>query len=63
MISGTLNSGGKDVPITDGRLNGDQISFTAGNAQYTGQVSGNAMQGTFKSGGSTDSWSASRTGK
>ena len=26
---------------TDGRLRGDQISFTAGNAEYTGRVSGN----------------------
>lgn len=63
MISGTLNSGGNNVPITNGRLIGDQISFTAGDAQYTGHVSGNVMRGTFKSGGSADTWSAPRIGE
>ncbi|MEK6601135.1 MAG: class I SAM-dependent methyltransferase, partial [Candidatus Binatota bacterium] len=46
MISGTLKSGGNSAPITNGRLSGDQISFSAGGAQYTGRVSGNAIEGT-----------------
>jgi SAM-dependent methyltransferase len=62
MISGTLKSGSNIVAITNGRLNGDLISFTAGGAQYTGRVSGNTMQGTCKSGGSTVKWNASRDG-
>ena len=62
MISGTLNSGANNAAITNGRLSGDQISFTAGDAEYTGHVSGNAVQGTFRSGGSTGTWSAARTG-
>jgi hypothetical protein len=60
MISGTLKSISNEVTITNGRLSGDLISFTAGDAQYTGQVSGNTMQGTFKSGGSTVKWNAIR---
>jgi SAM-dependent methyltransferase len=63
MISGTLTSGGSNVTITDGRLRGDEIRFTAGGAQYVGRVSGNTMQGTFTSGGSTGTWSGSRIGQ
>jgi hypothetical protein len=40
MVSGTLGS----MPI-NGKLVGDQITFTAGSTQYTGRVNGNAIQG------------------
>jgi hypothetical protein len=60
MISGTLNTGGSSATPADGKLRGEEISFTAGGAQYVGRVSGNTMQGTFTSGGSTGTWSASR---
>ena len=63
MISGRLNTGSETVLIKDGRLNGDQIGFTAGGAQYTGRVSGNAMQGTLKSGERTADWRATRISK
>src|SRR5712692_8550352 len=58
LISGTLKSGGNTMAITNGRLRGDQISFSTGGAQYTGRVSGNAIDGTVKSGGSNSKWSA-----
>jgi Methyltransferase domain len=60
MVSGTLRSGNVSTPITNGRLNGDQISFTAGGNQYTGYVNGNVMEGSVGSGGG---WKASRAGK
>lgn len=60
MISGTLNSGGKKVPITNGRMNGEEITFTAGNVTYVGQVKGNTMQGRTK-GSSSGTWTASRS--
>ena len=60
MVSGTLRSGNVSTPITNGRLNGDQISFTAGANQYTGRVNGNIMDGNVSSGGS---WKANRAGK
>ena len=47
------------TPITNGRLREDQISFTAGNAEYTGRVNGNSIQGTVK-GSASGSWSATR---
>ena len=43
MISGTLKNGIASSPIS-GKLNGDQISFSAGGTQYTGRVSGNTME-------------------
>jgi hypothetical protein len=63
LISGTLKSGSQSMPITNGRLRGDQISFSAGGAQYTGRLSGNAIEGTVKSGGSNSKWNATRAGK
>ena len=44
MLTGTLTAGGKSTPIT-GKLNGEEITFTAGDTQYNGRVAGNAMSG------------------
>jgi precorrin-6B methylase 2 len=55
MVSGTLGS----TPISAGRLRGDEITFTAGNATYTGRVDGNAIKGTIK-GGSGGTFTATR---
>ena len=63
MLSGTLKSGSNTTPITNGRLLGDQITFSAGGVQYTGRVSGNAMEGNVKSGASSGKWNATRAGK
>jgi SAM-dependent methyltransferase len=60
MISGTLKSGNNSTPIANGKLNGDQITFNAGGALYTGRVSGNVMEGSVSTGGS---WKAARAGK
>ena len=46
MLSGTLGS----TMITGGRLRGSEITFTAGNATYTGQVEGNTIKGMIKGG-------------
>ena len=60
MIAGSLRRGGKAVPIANGKLHGDQITFNAGGSVYLGRVSGNSMEGTISSGGN---WQASRSGK
>ena len=60
MISGTLKNGNVITPIS-GKLNGDQITFSGGGAQYTGRVNGNAIEGTVK-GGSNGKWTATRAG-
>jgi SAM-dependent methyltransferase len=60
MISGTLNAGGSSATPAEGKLRGEEISFTAGGARYVGRVNGNTMQGTYTSGSSTGTWTASR---
>ncbi len=63
MVSGTYKSGDRIYMIANGKLRGDQLSFTAGGAQYTGRVRGDTIEGTVKSGGNTSKWSATRAGK
>jgi len=62
-FSGTLKSGAKTAPVVNGKLSGDLISFTVGEATYTGRVSGSNMQGTFNASGRTAQWKATRISK
>ena len=62
-FSGTFKSGANLLPVTNGKLSGDLISFSIGNVKYTGRVSGRTMQGTYESGGSTTQWNATQVGK
>jgi hypothetical protein len=57
VVSGTLIAGGKSEPVTNGKLRGDQITFTAGGATYAGRVNGDVMSGEVKEGGQ---WRATR---
>jgi hypothetical protein len=59
MISGKLKAGSRETAVK-GRLDGDQISFKAGNAQYSGRVADNAIKGMVKSGSRSSEWSATR---
>jgi len=56
-FTGTLKNGNVVTPITNGKLKGDEITFTAGGAEYTGKVNGSTIEGTTKSG---DKWQAKR---
>jgi hypothetical protein len=60
MLSGTLRSKTNTTSISNGRLRGEQINFTAGGAQYSGRISGNTMEGSVKSGGTDGKWRATR---
>ncbi len=60
MLSGTLVSGDSQLPVANGRLRGDQITFNVAGAEYTGRANGNALDGTVTSGGSRSNWSAIR---
>ena len=51
MVSGTLNRGGNTVQIANGKLDGDHITFNAGDALYTGRVTSSGMEGTISTGG------------
>jgi Methyltransferase domain len=59
-VSGTLGSGNVVSPISRGSLNGNQISFLAGGKEFRGSVNGSSIVGTVKSGGSSESWKATR---
>jgi precorrin-6B methylase 2 len=59
MVSGAYKSGGAGTPVRNGRLRGDQITFTLGGTTYTGRVSGNTMRGTSK-GAASGAWTATR---
>ena len=57
MITGTLKAGGKSTAIK-GRLTGEQISFKAGDAQYSGRIGADGIKGTVKAGSGTTEWTA-----
>ena len=52
-VSGSLGT----TSITDGKLRGEEITFKAGDAVYTGRVQGNTMSGTTSAGAK---WSATK---
>ena len=53
MLSGTLGT----TAISDAKMRGREITFTAGGTKYTGQVSGNSMKGTTAAG---TAWTATK---
>lgn len=57
-IEGTLLVNGREVPITEAKLQGAHISFTAAGEQYSGEVKGTQITGTVTAGGTQAPWSA-----
>jgi hypothetical protein len=53
MLTGSL----KGAPIANGKMRGDEISFTVGSNTYRGRVTGNRIEGTTSDGGK---WQATR---
>jgi SAM-dependent methyltransferase len=58
-LTGTLVVDGKHWPIEKGRVRGEQVSFTANGAHYTGRVSGEIMRGKVQ-GTTHGAWKARR---
>ncbi len=56
VVSGSL----QNAVIADGHLRGTDISFTVGDTQYAGRVTGDRMEGTMKSPKGSGAWSATR---
>jgi hypothetical protein len=61
VVSGSVSNGSARTDVA-GKLRGDQITFTAGGAEYSGRVMGDTIEGTVKSGSSSTPWRASRSG-
>jgi hypothetical protein len=57
-LSGTLKTGNVVAPISNAKMAGDKITFTAAGVEYTGTVTGSSISGTSKNG----SWEASKSG-
>jgi hypothetical protein len=60
MLTGELTKNNKTEPISEGRLRGTEITFTAGGIVYTGTVDEGTIRGTFTSDGKKTDWKASR---
>ena len=56
MLTGTLGS----TQITEGKVRGDEVTFTAGNVKYTGRLNGTTIQGTTTGGTNGGAWTATR---
>jgi SAM-dependent methyltransferase len=58
MLSGAFTHNGNEHAITDAKMDGTGISFTAGGTRYTGSVSGESMTVSTESG---TNWTATRS--
>ena len=60
FFTGKLTTGNVIAPITDGKLEADKITFSAGGTLYRGQVKGGTMEGTSTTSGIETRWQATR---
>jgi len=60
MLTGELINGTKTDSISEGKLRGTEITFSAGGAVYTGTVNGETMKGSCTRDGKTTEWKAIR---
>jgi SAM-dependent methyltransferase len=60
VITGTLSINGQAVSITNGKMRGDQITFTAGGREYAGKVAGNRIEGVASGDGKSLPFTADR---
>jgi predicted small secreted protein len=62
MLSGSLDAGGRLLSV-QGKVNGEQITFSAGGVRYSGRADGDHMQGTTNGGTGAGKWDATRQSK
>ena len=60
MVSGTMKQGAASVPVSEGRLRGDEITFAVAGVVFKGKVNGDTMKGTNDKGAA---WAATRVAK
>jgi precorrin-6B methylase 2 len=60
MLSGTLKTDRGLVEISEGRLEGVRVSFTAGETKFLGYVSGNRIEGVAHGAAGSLDWTATR---
>ncbi|MGE5523585.1 MAG: SAM-dependent methyltransferase [Rhodospirillaceae bacterium] len=59
MLEGQARSDGQVIPVRDGKLRGDEITFSVGEKIFTGKLAGDRMEGTAKASGEVK-WTATR---
>jgi SAM-dependent methyltransferase len=59
-VGGSLDAGSASGIVTNGRIRGDQITFTVGGGQFSGRVNGDVIDGTLTANGRTSPWKATR---
>ena len=59
-VAGTLTANGTTTAIANGRLRGDQLTFTVDKTEYSGRVADNRIEGVQVNNGSKRAWTASR---
>jgi len=60
VLYGSLRIGDRDTPLTNARMRGDHVTFSAGDRVYTGRLAGDTMTGTVTGGAGTAAWTATR---
>lgn len=58
-FSGTITRDGKGLALSNGKLDGERMSFLVGNTRYSARVNGDALEGTF--GPARTVWRATRS--
>jgi len=63
-VSGSLKLDGRDVPLHDVKLRGDQLSFKVSGlkGEFSGHIRGRSIEGTVEAGGARSPWSAALGG-
>jgi SAM-dependent methyltransferase len=59
LVSGTLGT----TEIENGRVRGEELTFTVGGAAYTARVTGDTLTGTTKTSGAEAAWRATRASR
>ncbi len=59
-LNGTLREGNLALPLSDGKLHGESISFAVSGAEYRGKVHQGTIEGSVTAGGVTSAWRAKR---
>jgi SAM-dependent methyltransferase len=59
-ITGAFGAGPLALTVSEGRVNGDRLRFTAGGAEYRARVAGDAIDGTIATGSGVRLWKAVR---
>lgn len=57
---GTLKQDSKSSPVSEGNINGNNITFKVGGTVYTGHVNNNSILGTYTTNNTKADWSATK---